>query len=161
MSLVADLLLARKLRRAGIVYPLITIQEARRTKCPLAVLCAVLEQETSGGINEFGHDPTIFPGYGEVTRAKYLAYRNRRGPKGRGGMQGVGPMQLTWYSYQDEADKLGGCWRPRYNIRVGAGLLAGAIRRSGLHNALHAYNGSEAYAREVEGRILDWKRVAA
>ena len=69
-------------------------------------------QETSGGANIFGHDTTIFAGAGEVTKSKYLAYKKQRGPKGEGGMQGVGPLQLTFFTLQDEADDRGGCWKP-------------------------------------------------
>ena len=67
----------------------------------------------------FGHDPGIFHGAGEVTKRKYLHYKQLRGSHGQGGMQGVGPAQLTYYTIQDRADKLGGCWRPGINIAVG------------------------------------------
>ena len=97
----ADALLIQKMKRNGILIPLRCLIAARSTKLPLALACALLEQESGGGANVFGHDPTIFAGAGEVTKEKYLAYRAQRGPTGHGGMQGVGPCQLTWYSYQD------------------------------------------------------------
>lgn len=147
-----------RLRRHGIRIPRIAYQEARRARLELAVLCAVLEQETGGGRNVFGHDPTIFRGAGKVTKKKYLAYKKARGPRGRGGMQGVGPMQLTWWTYQDHADALGGCWDPRFNVRVGAQTLAHGIRALGLWRALRAYNGSSAYADEVMARVVRWRR---
>jgi soluble lytic murein transglycosylase-like protein len=146
-------------RRHGIVNPLIAYQEARRAGLEFAVLCAVLEQETAGGHNVFGHDPTIFSGAGTVTEAKYKAYKKQRGPTGRGGMQGVGPMQLTWYSYQDKADAYGGSWKPRYNIRVGAEILRNYIRRQGLWHALQTYNGSAAYANEVSRKVNKWRKI--
>lgn len=149
-----------RLRRNGIKIPIITYQEARRTGCNLAALSAVLEQETGGGANVFGHDPTIFVGAGKVTKLKYQAYKHARGATGRGGMQGVGPMQLTYYSYQDEADKLGGCWNPRYNVRVGAQKLVRDFKATGSwHGAFKAYNGSESYANQVDKRFEKWKKI--
>src|SRR4051812_46366339 len=106
-------------RRAGIINPLIAYQEAQRAGLEYAVLCAVLEQESGGGHNVFGHDRVRNPVVGgRVTKKRYLLYRKyqRQGE----GMQGVGPMQLTYYTYQDLADRYGGCWKVRYNIRVGA-----------------------------------------
>ena len=79
-------------------------------------------QETGGGRNVFGHDPTVFAGAGKVTRSKYLAYKHVRQRTGE--MQGVGPMQLTWWSYQDRADRLGGAWKPYPNMLVGFRHLA-------------------------------------
>lgn len=156
------LAMIRRLRSLGIDYPIITIDEAKREGVPLAVACAVLEQETGGGRNVFGHDPTIFIGAGTVTRAKYERYKKLRGPKGKGGMQGVGPMQLTWYSYQDEADKEGGCWLPRYNVRIGLRVLARHFRKhKDWHAAFKAYNGSETYADQVDARVKKWKRLLA
>ncbi len=154
-----SLRLTRLLRKAGIEYPIITYQEAKRAGVPLHVLAAVLEQETGGGRNVFGHDPTIFIGAGKVTKSKYFAYRRQRGPKGQGGMQGVGPMQLTWYTYQDLADKYGGCWKPRPNIRVGAEILARSLKQRTLWKTLRAYNGSSAYANQVVIRCKKWDRL--
>lgn len=147
-------------RRAGIVNPLIAWQEAKLLGLPFALLCAVLDQETGGGHNVFGHDPTICVGAGAVTKAKYLAYREARGTTH---MQGVGPMQLTWWSTQDKADALGGCWLPRCNIRVGAGALSYNVTRYGLDAGVAAYNGSGVaatnYATRVIARYDKWKRI--
>lgn len=149
----ADALRVAKLKRLGILMPLRMLLAARDAKLPLAAAAACLIKETGGGRNVFGSDPTIFAGAGEVTEAKYRAYLAQRGPKGRGGMQGVGPTQLTWYSFQDEADRLGGCWRPDVNMRVGFTLLADHIRRLGLEQGFAAYNGSgeaaERYGRDA------------
>lgn len=149
-----DLRIIRKMRKHGIVNPVIAFQEARRAHCPIPVLCAVLMQETGGGRNIFGHDPTIFVGAGTVTKKKYLAYKARRK---KGGFQGVGPMQLTYGGYQDEADSLGGCWKVRFNIRVGAGHLARKIKGSGIWYALRDYNGSEDYANVVFHSVKLWE----
>jgi hypothetical protein len=148
------------LRKHGIKYPIITYNAAKDHGLELAVLAAVLEQETGGGRNIFGHDPTIFIGAGKVTKRKYFAYRKQRGPKGAGGMQGVGPMQLTWYAFQDFADAQGGCWKPRVNIRVGAWILSRNIEKLRyLRSALKVYNGSWEYADEVLRRVEKWRRI--
>lgn len=151
------------MRGRGIVLdPQMVIDEARAAKLPLDIACAVLMQESSGGHNEFGHDPTICVGWGQVTHAKYLIYKARRLASRNRLMQGVGPMQLTYYSYQDQADKLGGCWQPRFNVRVGFQLLADHIRRYGLHAGVAAYNGSgpaaRSYADSVLAQAQSWSR---
>lgn len=89
----------------------IVVREAKRSSLPVSLVCAIVEKE-SGFRNVFGHDPTIFVGAGTVTKEKYLAYKQQHGPRGKGGMQGVGPCQLTWWTLQDRADVLGGCWMP-------------------------------------------------
>lgn len=162
-----DLNLVAKMRKAGIVNPIYTLQAAKAAKLDLAIACAILSQESGGGKNEWGHDPTIFVGggrFGEiVTKEAYLAYKAQRGPTGRGGMQGVGPCQLTYYSYQDKADALGGCWLPRWNMQVGFQLVHDLIQKDGLHAGLAGYNGSgsaaERYADTVMGRIEQWKQI--
>lgn len=160
----AELLLGKKLRKYGIVNPLYTIRAAKSASISVPLACAFLEQESGGGRNAWGHDPTIFVGgydalhkrsYGPlVTRDGYLAYKAERGPTGRGGMQGVGPMQLTYYSYQDEADKLGGCWHPLHNMTVGFKLAASLIRRNGLQLGIKTYNGSGAAADAYAANVL-------
>jgi hypothetical protein len=149
-----ELLLVNKARKHGIVNPLIAYQEAKRAGLSFPVACAVLMQESGGGHNIFGHDPTIYAGAGTVTKAKYLAYKKQRGTTH---MQGVGPMQLTWYSYQDRADRYGGCWNVRYNMRVAFELLANYIKKHGEWEALKLYNGSASYADQVSSRVKEWK----
>src|SRR5262245_30978847 len=100
-----DLSLARRARRWGARYSLRIVREARRAGLPISLGFALIEQE-SGFRNVFGHDPTIFTGAGTVTRQKYRAYKAARGTTR---MQGVGPAQLTWWQFQDQADRLGGC----------------------------------------------------
>lgn len=152
--------LANRAKEHGANYSLRIIREARRhDEIPVSLAFALIEQET-GFRNVFGHDPTIFAGAGAVTKAKYLAYRAKRGPTGRGGMQGVGPCQLTWWEYQDRADHYGGCWKPACNIRVGLEVLAANIRAHGEHHGIARYNGegpaAEQYARTVRGRQKQW-----
>lgn len=160
-----DQKLAEKAKAHGANFSLRIVIEARRAEIPISLGFALVEQE-SNFVNTFGHDPTIFAGAGAVTKAKYLQYRAKRGPTGRGGMQGVGPCQLTYYSFQDRADKLGGCWVARHNIHVAFTDLAGMIRKHGEHKGLAVYNAGEAgwrngedYARSVQRKQARWHEV--
>jgi hypothetical protein len=148
-------------RRAGLRNPWKALREARAAGIGPALALAMIEQE-SGGANVFGHDKTIFVGAGEVTREKYLAYKRQRGVRGEGGMQGVGPMQLTFWSTQDTADMMGGCWKPRINCRVGLRTLAFNIHAHGLRSGIMHYNGSgpkaEQYMRSVLARRAKWHK---
>lgn len=161
---------AIKLRKYGIVNPLWTVQAAKEAGLPLHLACAFLEQESGCGHNEWGHDPTIFIGgydalhrhaYGEtVTEDAYLAYKAQRGPTGRGGMQGVGPMQLTYFSFQDDADRRGGCWHPLHNMQTGFAYAVSLIQHYGLVAGVKAYNGSgpaaDAYSASVRSKAAHW-----
>lgn len=156
---------AKKMRRGGhglriSRYPATIIVEAQHAQIPLSLACALASQETGGGINEFGHDPTIFIGAGEVTWLKYHRYKLRRGHTR---MQGVGPLQLTWWATQDAADRLGGCYVPRWNFRVGYVDLAGLMREFGHRDGIMRYNGSgaaaEKYAREVQEKADHWHNL--
>jgi len=143
-------------RRAGCTMADAARRATRDAGIPYYVGCAFLLQESGGGRNVFGHDPTVFAGAGEVTRSKYLAYKKVRQRTGL--MQGVGPMQLTWYSYQDRADRLGGAWKPYANMLVGFRHLAALHRSTGSWTtAAHEYNGggpmAEAYAAQMAGRL--------
>jgi hypothetical protein len=158
-----DVPLVPKLRTLGIKMPIRMLVAAHKASIPPSLAASVLMQETSGGANIFGHDQTIFAGAGEVTKAKYLAYKKQRGPKGEGGMQGVGPLQLTFFTLQDEADDRGGCWKPYVNMLVGFEHLAANIRRAGMHEGVRAYNGSgekaEKYVKAVLPRADEFKQV--
>lgn len=151
------------LRAHGIDYPEWTIQAARRAGLKLAYACAMLEKETGGGQNIFGHDPTIFIGAGQVTPAKYRAYKRARLASGNRLMQGVGGTQLTWWSIQDAADRLGGCFKPLYNMTIGFASLAALIRKYGPQHGAAAYNGSgpaaEAYGRDFVTKVARWNAI--
>lgn len=145
----------------GIKRPLTTMRVSDEQNFPFHVLCAFLEQESYGGMNVFGHDPTIFIGAGRVTKRKYLAYREERNRTGK--MQGVGPMQLTWWEFQDRADRIGGCWKPYLNITVGVKLLkeyrgTGDNRRSWEYVG-ERYNGSRSYGVEIAQKIKKWEAL--
>ncbi len=160
---------ARRLKELGIVNPQWTVEAAHNAGLELAIACAFLEQESGGGHNVFGHDRDghghyIFPakdGPVAVTEQVYKEYKRRRGPAGKGGMQGVGPMQLTWFSIQDDADKLGGCWDPRCTMETGFKRAADLIRRNGMNLGIKAYNGTgpqaDRYLEQMLPRIEKWR----
>lgn len=159
----ADLRYARIAKKYGMQNSLRIAWEARRARVPITLAYAVVEKETGNGRNVFGHDPTSsIPNSWKgtaVTKDKYRYYRSRRS---RYGMQGVGPMQLTWYEFQDQADRLGGCWVPKHNIRVGLSRLGQLIRQYGERNGVRRYNGSGYAAIQYEAsvrRLRDkWRR---
>lgn len=164
----------RLLTRGGILMPRRLIRASRDADTPVHVGAAFLEQETGGGRNVYGHDvdahgnPRPFWGHGQVTRANYAAYKRERDlgvredrwrSLGRRS-QGVGPMQLTWWEYQDRADRAGGCWRPYVNILVGLSILRSLNRPgSGWRDAAHAWNPNPGYADEVTRRIARWRDI--
>ena len=152
---VRDAALIVRMRRIGMRIPVRTLIAARSTGLNLALGCSVLMQESGGGLNEFGHDPTVAVGWGIVTEAKYRAYcRLRDHPAAGRNCQGVGPCQLTAYPFQQRADRAGGCWKPLVNMRVGFGALAENIRRDGLREAVRAYNGSGPAAERYADVVL-------
>ena len=159
--------IAALIRRHGGRFEDEIIAASRATKVPVALLCAIIETETEFQ-NVFGGDNVANPiksrgrPFLKVTKPLYQEYlRNRK--KGLG-QQGVGPMQLTTGSYQDRADKLGGCWKPGPNIMVGAQVLVEKTRRvgGGLRNGVKAYNSwsaaGDAYADKlVMPRYRKWQ----
>jgi hypothetical protein len=155
--------LVRVLRAHGIVNPKWTIAAAKKAGLKLAYACAMLDKESGGGHNEFGHDPTIFVGAGVVTRLKYAAYKKRRKASGNRAMQGVGPTQLTWWSTQDKADAIGGCWKPLCNMIVGFTSLAALIRKYGPQAGAARYNGTgpaaDAYGRDFMVKVRKWNAI--
>jgi hypothetical protein len=165
----ADAKLIQRLQAGGINAPEMAIAEARNAGLDLAYACALLEKESGGGANVFGHDRDdhgryIFPardGAVPVTEELYREYKRRRGPTGKGGMQGVGPTQLTWWEFQDEADREGGCWKPAVNMRVGFRRLAGLMRQHGEADGARRYNGTgsaaERYSVDLRAKARAWK----
>jgi hypothetical protein len=151
----ADTLLVARARHHGILVPVRGLTAARKNSLEFATLCAVLMRETSGGRNVFGHDPTICVGWGSVTHAKYLRYLHLRALTRK--YQGVGSLQLTWGGFQDQADRVGGCWRVYPNLLVGSGILHGLIRQHGLVGGLSAWNGSRAYGVSVAASVTHWR----
>lgn len=164
MGLTRNLALARRAKKHGANYSLRIIIQARKAGVPLSLAFALIEKE-SGFRNVFGHDPTnsipvTWRGK-KVTKSRYKHYKKNRGSTGSGGMQGVGPAQLTWWSYQDEADSRGGCWNPKHNISVAMDHLAALLNRHrSQEDAIAAYNGAgaaaRAYAKDVLARQRKW-----
>ncbi len=128
----------------GVLRPADVIATANGAGLSLAAAAALLEQESDGGHNVFGHDAVNTGGAyvkgAEVTEATYRAYRAAVAA-GHAGQQGVGPCQLTSTDYQDRADQLSGCWDPVANMRVGFALLSTYARQWNLADAFRAYNG--------------------
>lgn len=145
--------LAREIdRRGGNGHGRLIVAQARAHRLPVSLACALVEHE-SGFRNVFGADPVRNPVRSRsnshplaVSRARYLAYRafRRQGL----GMQGVGLTQLTWWEFQDHADRLGGCWRPEAQLRVAFRDLKDLTAAHGLHDGLKAYNGAGAAAEQ-------------
>jgi hypothetical protein len=152
--------LIERLRAEGFLRPQAVVEEAKRAGLRLPLACALLEKESGKGRNVFGHDPTIFVGAGEVTRAKYREYKKRRVASGNKQMQGVGPCQLTWWEFQDAADREGGCWRAEVNMRVGFRHLVALVNQHGEADGARRYNGSgaaaEAYSRDLLAKAKVW-----
>jgi murein DD-endopeptidase MepM/ murein hydrolase activator NlpD len=146
--------LAAAIRAHGGRYEDIIIAEARRSRVPVSLVCAVIDAESSF-TNVFGHDHVRNPIKSVdgrpnlvVTEALYKAYVHHRDNGEE--CQGVGPMQLTAKFLQDRADALGGCYKPGPNIRTGVERLGALIKQRGsMHGALVGYNGSTAYADAV------------
>ncbi|HEX2410274.1 MAG TPA: peptidoglycan-binding protein [Solirubrobacteraceae bacterium] len=164
----ADAKLIQRLRAGGIDAPETAIAEARNAGLDLAFACALLEKESGGGANVFGHDRDrnrnyIFPardGVVPVTEELYREYKRRRKASGNTMMQGVGPTQLTWWEFQDEADREGGCWKPAVNMRVGFRRLASLMRAHGEADGARRYNGSGdaavAYSADLRAKARAW-----
>lgn len=159
------------MKKNGILIPLRALVAARKAKLPLAAACTLLMKESGGGDNVYGHDrdgsgKVIFHGQSgrvAVTKENYAEYKRMRGAGGKGGMQGVGPCQLTWFEFQDDADERGGCWDPAVNMLVGFEMLAGLIRHNGMREGFRRYNGTgpaaEKYADDAMERLPVWDAI--
>jgi hypothetical protein len=168
-----DRRLIAALREQGLKYPRTTLRESQRVGLELSFALAFLDKETRGkdvdgaprfGLNLFGNDPVRNPVKGGfVTPERYRRYLiNRR----RGlGMQGVGPLQLTWWEFQDMADRLGGCWKPGPNLRVGFAIAKRLIRDHGKLGGASRWNGTgdaaDRYGRDWLARQRFWHEFLA
>lgn len=155
------------LRAGGLGMPELIVERAAATGLELAGAAALVQKET-GGRNIYGHDPvatgnTYVKG-GEVTQTNYAAFRQWQ-RAGSGRMQGVGPVQLTYYTFQDQADALGGCWDPRWNLQVGFTLLVSLQKAKGEWAGAKAYNGTgtaaDAYANDWTAKRNAWRTKLA
>jgi hypothetical protein len=153
---------AEILRAGGIIDPATVVSAALAVGLPVALAAAVLEQETGGGRNVWGHDPVenrgiYIPG-SRVTEAAYGAYK-RLADRGEIGRQGVGPMQLTGRDWQDAADRRGGCWDPAANMAAGFAGLVALTNKYGLPEGVRRYNGSGPAAERYRDQVLARYRV--
>jgi hypothetical protein len=155
----ADVLAKHGTQRAAEVVEL-----AASAGLELAAAATLLEKESGGGHNVWGHDNVKTGGhYVKGAEVKQEAYRNYKVARDRGqiGSQGVGPTQLTFKGFQDRADQRGGCFDWRVNCAVGFEILADHVRRLGTRDGFRAYNGSgpaaEAYAADAMGKLAAWR----
>lgn len=153
----------------GIVRAPEVVELAASASLDIACAATMLEKESRGGYNIWGHDPVptanaYLPGT-EVTRQAYASYAAALA-EGRAGPQGVGPTQLTYPPLQRAADSIGGCWDWRCNVLTGFRHLAELHRRYGVRDGFRRYNGSgpaaEKYADDAMAKLARWRnRIGA
>lgn len=150
------------LKAGGILDPATVIAQALAVGLPVALAAAVLEQESAGGRNAWGHDPVdnrgIYVPGGPVTEQAYRQYKPLA-DRGEIGRQGVGPMQLTGRDWQDAADRRGGCWDPGANMAAGFAGLVTLTNTYGLPEGVRRYNGSGPAAERYRDQVLARYRV--
>jgi hypothetical protein len=167
-------------RANGILYPELAWSVSREVGVPFWVVCAFLEQESGGGRNIYGHDvdalgnPRPFWGHGQVTKENYEAYKKERDlgvtredrfPKLGRRNQGVGPMQLTYWSLQDRADANGGCWDWYANVLTGVQIVKeyyDASKSTGItkwRDAAVKYSAKETYGDEMVVMFKKWQGI--
>ena len=153
---------AEVLTNHGIQRAAEVVQLAAAAELELGAAATLLQKESGGGHNIFGHDDVKTGGNyvkgGKVTKEAYLKYKAHRDEFGA---QGVGPTQLTFPDFQDRADDRGGCFDFRVNCSVGFEILAGLINAKGVHDGFRAYNGSgpaaELYADDAINKLNVWR----
>lgn len=150
------------LAQGGVLDPPIVVAQALAVGLPVALAAAVLEQESGGGRNVWGHDPVenrgIYVPGSPVTEQAYRRYKPLA-DRGEIGRQGVGPMQLTGRSWQDAADARGGCWSPAANMAAGFAGLVALTNKYGLPEGVRRYNGSGPGAERYRDQVLARYRV--
>jgi hypothetical protein len=130
-------------------------------RAPALSNCLGMIENESHGYNEFGGEGTACPTAwreGPVTRFRYTVYKIRRGLGFSN--NGVGPTQLTSTSYQQEAERRGGCWIPLHNCEVGFQLLGTLLRAvSDPADGFAAYNGSGPAADAYGARAVEYATI--
>jgi hypothetical protein len=151
--------LARKLRADGVKNALRIVIECRHRHdgvIPVALGVALQEQESEGR-NIFGADDRAPFAHEPVTkdRVMQLVAHVHAG----GVSNGVGPLQLTFIGFIEEANRDGGAWKPAVNIATGLGIVAGHVKQHGVRDGLATYNAGnprsddgQKYAGEVMKR---------
>jgi len=138
------------------------VELAAAARLELAAAATLLEKESGGGHNVFGHDDVETGGnYEKGGKVTEEAYRKYKAHRREFGAQGVGPTQLTFPDFQDRADARGGCFDFRVNCLVGFEILADHIGTRGVHDGFRAYNGSgpaaERYADDAVTKLAVWR----
>lgn len=154
-----------------ILYPEQLVQGARDAGLELAVGCIVYIQESSGGRNIYDGKLSSCPGvvyperYTEVTEANYQVVKDNRRTCGR---KGVGPTQITDVALQEEADAIGGAWRPEVNTLVGFNFMRKCIEENGgdVERGMNRYNSgspTSGYGTTVVGNglLAEWRAIVA
>lgn len=153
----ADVLTNGGIQRAETV-----VSTALSVGLPVALAAAILEQESGGGRNVWGHDPvdnrSIYVPGAPVTEQAYRRYKPLA-DRGEIGRQGVGPMQLTGRDWQDAADARGGCWDPAANMAAGFTGLVTLTNKYGITDGVRRYNGSGPAAERYRDTVLARYRV--
>jgi len=136
-----DAELARKLRARGVKNALRIILECRHrhdSVIPVSLGLALQEQESKGQ-NIFGADTNAPFTHQPVTKTRVLKLVEH--VRAGGISNGVGPMQLTFLPFIEEANRDGGAWVPAVNIATGLGIIAGHVKQHGVRKGLAVYNG--------------------
>jgi hypothetical protein len=138
-----DVALATKAKAYRASYSLRIILEARAAGIPISLAFALVEKE-SGFRSIYGHDPVKnrAPKGRTVTKNNYLDTYLPDRHAGLGN-QGVGLTQLTSPVFQDKADKMGGAWIPKYQLRVGFQRMAELLKKYDTGRAIASYNAGE------------------
>ena len=153
-----DNALARKLRDNGVKNALRIVIECRHrhdSAIPVSLGVAIQEQE-SRGLNIFGADQHAPFTHQPVTKARVLQLVEH--VRAGGVSNGVGPMQLTFIGFIDEANRDGGAWVPAVNIATGLGVIAGHVKQHGVRDGLATYNGGHPQSskgQKYAGQVME------
>lgn len=135
----------------------------REAGIPFYVACALLEKE-SGGNNVWGNDPggmfSELPSDFRVTESTFRIFEYYVVMLGRQS-NGVGPTQITWRGFFEDAKKKGlALWHPYDNMIYGFGLLALYRAQEGTtwEDAGTKYNGSKAYGKDFAEKVRAWRK---
>jgi hypothetical protein len=152
-KLAARVRMANRLRRQDVRSPYMVLAECDRAGLPRAIGLAMLERETGmPQRNIFGCD--WGPQGGSPPYCGDAVTRDRvNAMQASGKPNGVGWTQLTWPAFVQRAEDMGGAHLPKYQMRVGFGVLAALIDTHGLLAGVKAYNGTgpaaDEYAHDV------------
>lgn len=148
----------------GYVYVL----EAEKAGVPLDLMLAQIDTKESPGFRnifgcDFGNREEVPYCNQKVTKdsARKLLIWAERTHSGNG----VGPMQLTYYTYLREAERQGGLHKVSAQLKVAFKIMHDLIQSYGDREALARYNGgnsppasSYAYANAILAERRKWRR---